>query len=95
MMETGESCRLLLCHSVKDAKRLSAVRGNAAAVHGTGERASLSGRRESNTASTAKSSEAIARQTANAKRRRRRTALMQPNRPAIAPVSSNVHIKPA
>ena len=95
LMETGEICRLLLCHSVKDAKRLSAVRDNAAAVHGTGARVSLPGRRESNTASTAKSSEAIARQAANAKRRWRRTALMQPNRLAIVPVSSTVHIKPA
>ena len=67
----------------------------AAAVHGTGARVSLPGRRESNTASTAKSSKAIARQAANAKRRWRRTALMQPNRLAIVPVSSTVHIKPA
>lgn len=66
-----------------------------AAVHGAGESAALSGSRESNIASAAKSSETMVRQIANTKGRWQRTALMQPNRPATVPLSSNVHIKPA
>ena len=68
-METGESCRLLLYHSINDTKRLSAVKSNTAAVQPLGDSVPLIGKRESNTASVAKSSEVIARETANAKGR--------------------------
>ena len=94
-METGESCRLLLRRNRNSEERLSTVRSSAAAVHGAGESAALSGSRESNIASAAKSSETMVRQIANTKGRWQRTALMQPNRPATVPLSSNVHIKPA
>ena len=95
LMETGESCRLLLRRNRSSEERLSTVRSSAAAVHGAGESAALSGSRESNIASAAKSSETMVRQIANTKGRWQRTALMQPNRPATVPLSSNVHIKPA
>ena len=92
-METGEICRRLARNSLRDIQMPRATKSSADAVHGAGE--STPGGEESGATSSAASSTVMARQSAKAKRRWQRAALMQPNMPAIVPISSSVQMRPA